>query len=243
MHTTVHDHLDDLQAADWNALTGSDNPFLRHEFLAALERHRCAAPETGWMPRHITCTRDGALVGAMPCYLKDHSWGEFVFDFAWADAYERYGRRYYPKLVCAVPYTPATGPRLLIHQEADREAVAQALIGEAMDLATEEGLSSAHWLFPSPAQHPHFAEAGLSRRLGCQFHWHNRGYTDFDHFLSAFSSKKRKNVNRERRQARETGIEIRTLHGCRDRAVDVDGLSRLLPRHVLPPRQHAHVVA
>ena len=213
MHTTVHDHLDELQAADWNALTGADNPFLRHEFLGALERHRCAAPETGWMPRHITCSQDGALVGAMPCYLKEHSWGEFVFDFAWADAYERYGRRYYPKLVCAVPYTPATGPRLLTHPESDREAVAQALIGAATDLATVEGLSSAHWLFPFPPQHRHFAQAGLSQRLGCQFHWHNHGYTDFDHFLAAFSSKKRKNVNRERRLARETGIEIHILHG------------------------------
>lgn len=189
------------------------NPFLSHEFLAALEHHGCVGPRYGWLPRHIS-VRDGqGLVGAMPLYLKDNSYGEFVFDFAWAEAYARQGQPYYPKLVSAIPYTPATGQRLLLAGGRDPEALTEGFVARSVSLAEELGVSSVHWLFLTPAQNERLKVLGLMERLGYQFHWRNRSYGDFEAFLAALSSKRRKNIRRERRLVHEAGIRLELLHG------------------------------
>lgn len=213
MHVEVLSSLDEISASAWNGLHGTDNPFLRHEFLCALERHGCVTPETGWHPRHMLLYDGDRLLAATPAYLKTDSWGEFVFDWAWASAYERAGRPYYPKLISAVPYTPATGPRLLLAADADPALAARTLVAAGRQLCRKMDLSSMHWLFPDPEQASALAAAGLSTRVGCQFHWRNRGYADFDDFLATFSSKKRKNVRRERRQAREQGLTFSIVPG------------------------------
>ena len=213
MKLQVHEDIDEIPAGDWDRLAG-DNPFLRHAFLAALEHSGSVGGERGWLPQHLSC-RDasGTLVGALPLYLKSHSYGEFVFDWAWAEAYQRAGRAYYPKLVAAVPFSPVPGPRLLILEGADRDAVAGELIERARALAAEHRASSIHCLFPLEEELPAWTARGFLLRRDCQFHWHNRGYRDFDAFLAGFTAEKRKKVKRERRRIAEAGIEIRALGG------------------------------
>ncbi len=213
MEISVIPHLDDIPATAWNTLAGNDNPFLRHEFLVALERHGCVGRHTGWIPQHITAHHNGQLVGAAPMYLKYNSYGEFVFDWAWAEAYERNGMPYYPKLVVAVPYTPATGPRLLLAESTDQEAVASRLIEGALDHARHLQLSSLHWLFTTEHDTARLEQHGLMRRSGFQFHWRNPGYRDFSDFLSTLTAEKRKKIKQERRRVREAGIEIEILNG------------------------------
>jgi len=206
--------IDTLQADQWNAAAGTGNPFLRFEFLAALERHGCTGEQFGWLPRHLVAfDAEQRLIGAVPLYLKDNSYGEFVFDHAWADAYQRAGLPYYPKSVVAVPYTPATGPRILTAATADRGTVATQLIQLAQEWSHSENLSSLHWLFTNADDTRLLKEAGLLLRLGCQFHWFNEGYRDFEDYLSGFNSRKRKKVRRERRYVQEAGIDIRIVHG------------------------------
>ncbi len=203
--------LAEVDATEWNALAGRGRPLLCHEFLMALEESGCASPATGWDARHLLHHgADGRLDGALPLYLKHHSWGEFVFDFAWAEAHHRAGLRYYPRLVGAVPFTPATGPRLL----AASGAVRGALLEAARALAGELGLSSLHLLFPDARDRAQCAAAGMLARLDCQFHWHNAGYGAFEDFLAGFTAEKRKKVRRERRRVAEAGIECRTLSGA-----------------------------
>jgi Uncharacterized protein conserved in bacteria len=210
----VHE-LSDVAAGEWNALEGGiDNPFLRHEFLVGLERHRCVGDHWGWRPRHLVLRGDdGTLLGAVPMYLKDNSYGELVFDFAWADAYQRSGLRYYPKLVSTIPYAPITSPRLLVHPAADRAAVEQQLVAAAHELVREEGASSLHWLFPDDTQMDTLERHGFLRRTGCQYHWFNRGYESFDHYLERFTRDRRKKVQQERRRVRDAGITLEVLHG------------------------------
>jgi predicted N-acyltransferase len=215
MRITVLHNIDDVHAEEWNALVGTDNPFLKHEFLAALERRGCVGERFGWIPRHLLA-RDEAnngLVGALPMYLKENSYGEFVFDWSWADACQRMGRPYYPKLVVAIPYTPVTGPRVLTAAHADHNMVARSLVNRAIQMAMNEGLSSLHLLFTTGEQTTELEELGLLRRTGCQFHWQNPGYRDFHEFLAQLNSRKRKKISRERRHVREAGIEMRVLHG------------------------------
>lgn len=230
----VHDSIGGIDAAAWNRLAGGQL-FLRHEFLHALEATGCVAPESGWTPRFLTLHRDGELAGAMPLYLKGHSYGEYVFDWAWADAYERAGMRYFPKLLCAVPFTPVGGPRLLAATGADREL----LVAGALALARRLEVSSLHLLYPQPADRAALSAAGLMARQGVQFHWHNRGcapvadteiphaaapdsgahggeearYPDFDAFLATMNHDKRKKVKQERRKVREAGITYRWKRG------------------------------
>ncbi len=211
-------HLDTLSAipaAEWNALVPDRNPFLSHEFLSALERHHCVGERTGWLPWHVVCRNEqGQLLGAAPLYLKFNSYGEFVFDWGWAEAYRRQGLPYYPKLVGAIPYTPATSPRLLLAPELpDPNAMTQAIIDYVLEESRRHRLSSVHWLFPTPSETPYFQARGFLSRLGCQFHWQNRGYRDFQDFLDALTAKRRKNINRERRLVREAGLELRILNG------------------------------
>jgi len=207
--------IEDVTPGEWNALVDGGEPFLRHEFLAALERQGCVGGTSGWTPSHLVVhdTDTGVLAAAMPLYRKMHSWGEFVFDFAWAQAYARHGLEYYPKLVSAIPFTPAGGPRLLTRQGEDAVARRRQLLDAALDFARNEGLSSLHVLFPGRTQAQELNDAGLLLRRDCQFHWHNRGYDSFDAYLGTFTAEKRKKARRERRRVREAGVEFRTLRG------------------------------
>jgi predicted N-acyltransferase len=208
------DSISQIDAADWNSLAGEAQPFLRHEFLLALEESGCAAPRTGWTARHlIVDDAQGRPAGAMPLYRKGHSRGEFVFDFSWANAYAQHGLSYYPKLLSAVPFTPVRGPRLLLSPAADGAAMTKILIKSALDYARSEDLSSWHVLFPSEGNAESLAAAGLILRRDCQFHWYNHGYESFDAFLATFTAEKRKKAKRERRRVFEAGIEFDTLHG------------------------------
>jgi predicted N-acyltransferase len=214
MHTAVIQQIKDIPAGDWNRVAGTGNPFLRFEFLAALEQQQCVGVHYGWLPRHIAAyDEDGSLAGLLPLYLKDNSYGEFVFDWAWADAWQRAGKPYYPKLVAAIPYTPATGPRLLVHPLADRARVVGALVEAALSLTEDTGASSLHCLFTDTRDTETLVEHGFMRRTGCHFHWANRGYRSFDDFLTELTSRKRKKIRRERRHVEEAGIHMEILHG------------------------------
>ena len=209
------DSLTAIPAAEWNALVPDRNPFLSHEFLSALERRQCVGERTGWLPWHAVCHDDGGrLLGAAPLYLKLNSYGEFVFDWGWAEAYRRQGLSYYPKLVGAIPYTPATSPRLLLAPEQPSPGeTARVLIDQILEDSRRHQLSSVHWLFPVQADLEPLLERGFMPRLGCQFHWRNRGYRDFQDFLDTLTAKRRKNINRERRLVRDAGLELRVLRG------------------------------
>jgi predicted N-acyltransferase len=214
MRTAVVNQVSDIPLDDWNRVSGTGHPFLRHEFLSALEAHGCVGDAHGWWPRHIVVyDNEDRLVGLAPLYLKNNSYGEFVFDWAWADAYQRAGMPYYPKLVSSIPYTPVTGSRLLVHPASDQASVRQAIIDRALSLTTEQQASSLHWLFTNEADTALLCEAGFMRRSSCHFHWHNDHYTSFEDFLSRLSSRKRKKIRRERRHVQEAGIEIRIVHG------------------------------
>jgi predicted N-acyltransferase len=194
---------EDVAPAQWDALT-LGQPLLSHAFLSALHETGCAVPATGWRPRYLTAWSGNALVGALPLYAKTHSYGEYVFDWGWADAYRRYGRRYYPKLVAAVPFTPVPGPRLLAPDTATR----RALLDRARALVAEGGFSSLHVLFVDDVQAEEGGDAGMIVRRGLQFHWTNPGYGDFADFLAAFSHDKRKKVKQERRRLQEAGVSF-----------------------------------
>ncbi len=204
----------EIPATEWDCLLGPDhNPFLCHAFLAGLEQHGCVGERWGWLPHHVVVREQGRLLGAVPLYRKYNSYGELVFDWAWADAYQRAGERYYPKLVAAVPYSPVTGPRLLLHPTADRPGVEAALLAAVAEEAQRLAVSSVHWLFPDAADQQHLLAAGHLPRHDCQFHWHNRGYRDFDDFLDTFTAEKRKKIKRERRRVGEQGVELELLSG------------------------------
>lgn len=217
MRIKVLDHIAEVAADEWNALAGGSQPFLRHEFLNALEISGCVSAETGWQPCHLLLLDDeGATVGAMPLYLKNHSRGEFVFDWAWAAAYQRAGHDYYPKLLNAVPFTPVTGPRFLCTGAESGAAGANApalLLAGAVELAHRAQASSLHCLFPSEKDAEWMEEKGMMLRTDCQFHWKDDGYGGFPDYLKTFSSAKRKKVNRERRRVQEAGIRFEALNG------------------------------
>ncbi len=212
-HVRVHASIDELGDAQWNALNSRADPFLQHAFLSALEHNGCVGERFGWIPRHLGLWEGDRLVGAAPLYLKDNSYGEFVFDHAWADAYQRHGHAYYPKLVSAIPYTPASGRRLLLAEDRALEDASRVLLERALMLAEEEQVSSLHWLFVTEGEDALLRKRGFLPRLGCQFHWHNRGYPDFDAFLAALTAKRRKEIRRERRKVREAGVRFRVLRG------------------------------
>ena len=199
----VVESLGGVDPQEWNALAGGQ-PFVRHEFLSALIDTGCAAAQSGWLPQFVLRHRAGALAGAMPLFAKSHSYGEYVFDWAWADAHERHGVEYYPKLLCAVPFTPVRGQRILGEGK-------QVLIEAALQLA--RGTSSLHVLFPREHEAELLAARGLMLRRTVQFHWTNEGYADFDAFLAALSHGKRKNIRQERRRVREAGVTLRWLEG------------------------------
>jgi predicted N-acyltransferase len=206
-----------VAAADWDACANPDpaayNPFVSHAFFAALESSGCATARAGWGPRHLLARRDGALIGIVPCYLKAHSQGEYVFDHGWADAYERAGGRYYPKLQASVPFTPATGPRLLVRAGEDRDGVRAALAQGLVALCDTLEASSVHVTFAREDEWQILAKAGFLQRTDQQFHWQNEGYGSFDDFLGSLASRHRKSIKRERRDALAPGITIAHLTG------------------------------
>ncbi len=205
--------IDALPAAQWNALTGTQCPFLRHEFLAALEHTGCTGAGTGWTTAHLALFDGAQLVAAAPAYRKAHSWGEFVFDFSWAQAHERSGLRYYPKLLCAVPFSPVNSARLLLDRLRPADALRGQLIAALVARCAEQKLSSAHALFISEAERAAFADRNWLLRSAVQFHWHNAGYADFETYLATFRAEKRKQMRRERRRCEEAGVHFLTLHG------------------------------
>jgi uncharacterized protein len=205
--------IDALPAAQWNALAGTQCPFLRHEFLAALEHSGCVDARNGWTPAHLALFADGQLIAAAPAYNKTHSWGEFVFDFAWAQAYERNGLAYYPKLICAVPFSPINAPRLLLDPRRDAGPLRAQLIAALRARCVARELSSTHALFISEEERAAFAQDGWLQRSAVQFHWHNAGFADFDSWLTSFRADKRKQIRRERRRCAEEGITFLTVHG------------------------------
>jgi predicted N-acyltransferase len=213
LKVAVHDSISSIAREDWNALAGDDYPFLRHAFLELAEHTGSVSPDAGWTPRHLTLHDGGKLRAAMPLYEKSHSWGEFVFDWAWAHAYEQAGLDYYPKLVSAIPFTPAPSNRILQADHGDHESV-QVLLSAAIKLANDTGCSSLHVLFPTSDEVSLLQDAGFLVRKDCQFHWHNRGYRKFDDFLATFTSAKRKKAKRDRRRVAENGIRFRRLRGA-----------------------------
>lgn len=206
--------IESLPAAQWNALSLQGNPFVRHEFLLALERAGCVGGASGWLPDHLVLEGDGGrLLGAVPLYRKQHSWGEFVFDWSWARAYEQAGMRYYPKLVSMPPFTPATGPRLLVAPDAPPDARTR-LSQELLIHARSQRMSSAHLLFVTDEDRAALGQQAFMWRKDCQFHWRNRGYRSFDEFIATFRADKRKKALRERRRVQESGVTFRTLTGA-----------------------------
>lgn len=216
MYARIAHSFHEVSADDWNALALHGNPFLRHEFFTALEDSGATQRATGWEPQPLLLWDDGdaaRLVGAVPLFRKHHSYGEYVFDWAWADAYARAGLAYYPKLVAGVPFTPVGGARLLIHPEAPQEDVATHLIRAALDHANSSGVSSLHWLFTSATDTERLAAHDQLIRNGYQFHWENAGYRQFDDFLAGLSAQKRKKIKRERRFVREAGVQMDIVCG------------------------------
>lgn len=208
MKLQVVSSLQDVDPASWNRLAGND-PFLQHAFLHALHETGCACPDTGWAPQYLLLHDGNTLAGAMPLYLKNHSYGEYVFDWAWADAYHRHGLDYYPKLLAAIPFTPVVGARLLVREPEHRDLLAAG----ALELAQQTQTASLHVLFPAAADLECLSRHGFMLRQGRQFHWHNQGYADFDDFLARLSHDKRKKIRQERRRVREAGISFRWLEG------------------------------
>ncbi|MGI9406217.1 MAG: GNAT family N-acetyltransferase [Hyphomicrobiaceae bacterium] len=210
---SIESSIASIDAADWDACANPDpatyNPFLSHAFLNALEESGCVDATTGWLPQHLVLSDDGGAVnGVMPCYLKSHSQGEYIFDHGWADAYERAGGRYYPKLLSAVPFTPVTGRRFLVPDVPDAQDRARMLLAAAVQLTEQHDVSSFHANFVTEDEWTRLGKMGLLQRTDQQFHWQNDGYDTFDDFLDALASRKRKAIRRERRQALENDISI-----------------------------------
>ena len=232
IHARVLEDLSRVAAADWNRLAGG-NPMLSHEFFHALHQSGCASTKSGWQPQFLTLWEEAAPPGArapqrlraaMPLYLKSHSYGEYVFDWAWAEAYQRHGLAYYPKLLAAIPFSPVSGPRLLAAADADRTALVQAALALARDT------SSLHVLFPQPAEAALLQAAGMLLRSGVQFHWTNQGFGSFDEFLAQLSRDKRKKIRQERRRVRDAGVSFRRLCGGEIREDDCIFFARCYKR-------------
>jgi hypothetical protein len=210
---TIHHSFNEIMANDWNALIPSDSPILRHEFLSAFETSGCVIQNTGWEPHHLGLYDAGTLVAAAPCYLKYHSYGEYIFDWDWARAYQRARIAYYPKLLLAIPFTPISGRRLLTHPNVDRQLAGSVISAAVLQLAKDTSASSIHSLFTTASDNELLKTAGFIQRRGNQFHWENHDYENFTDFLSALNSKRRKNILRERRTIEENHISFRWLSG------------------------------
>ncbi|CAH2070356.1 unnamed protein product [Thlaspi arvense] len=217
---SVVSSISKIQPSEWDACAldssqpESYNPFLTHGFLSSLEETGCAIRETGWLPLHIVAKDESEnVLGVSPLYLKSHSYGEFVFDHSWADAYRSFGGRYYPKLQCCVPFTPVSGPRILVHDGPCKDQVFDAIVSAMTELAAKLQVSSLHITFPSGAEWNKLKEKGFSQRIGMQYHWKNRGYKNFDEFLMDMKQSKRKNIRQERKKIGTQNLKMRRLRG------------------------------
>ena len=217
MNITFLHSITDISATDWDALFDTDYPFIQHAFLSALEHSGCTQKATGWEPQHIVVYQAGNVIAAMPCFLKTHSYGEYVFDWAWADAYHQHGLHYYPKLLSAIPFTPSTGPRLAFNKSTQSEhqqlAVITAIDQAIRDKFISSKLSSWHILFPTSALSSLLDRSEWKQRIGIQYHWFNKHYDSFEGFINSFKSRKRKTVRKERQAVIEQGILLSTVIG------------------------------
>ena len=213
MDVRVLDAINQCTPSQWDTLFDTKYPFLRHSFLSLLESSGSVCAGTGWEPKHILLEQDGQPIAAMPLYLKHHSWGEYVFDHSWADAYHDHGLAYYPKLVTAIPFTPATGPRIGLAPGIDSKILIPQLLETTQNLAKQWGASSWHLLFPEPELALALKTQKVMQRTGVQYHWNNANYGNFDDFIDTFSSRKRKNILRERRTAHQS-LQIKRLVGA-----------------------------
>ena len=209
----IYDRIADISSIDWNACAGLDNPFVQHAFLNALEISGSVTPETGWLAQHVLVKdEEGNPTACAPLYLKNHSYGEYIFDWGWADAFQRAGGAYYPKLQAAIPFTPATGPRLLVKQGASDEYFG-ILVSAMLKIAKQHGVSSLHLTFLTKEEWKRLGNLSFMQRTSSQFHWENKNYRDFDDFLDSLISRKRKSIKKERRRVYEEGIELFCLTG------------------------------
>ncbi len=225
LHIEVVPGLDHVDALQWDRLVEPDNPFMEHRFLYALESSGSVGKAAGWAPCHILVTRDGELVGAAPLYLKSHSYGEYIFDWGWANAADRAGLDYYPKLVCAVPFTPASGRRLLLVDGFDNGPILGALIAGMREMATRTQSSSIHILFCTEHERAALEAHEFLPRLTYQFHWTNSGpWGSFDEYLKSFRASARRKVNKERREATASGLDIRLITGSSMSDAEVDAM-------------------
>ncbi len=208
-------HIGDIDAVLWDACAGDVDPFVSHAFLLALEESGSAVADEGWLPQHLV-VEDGAggVLACAPLYVKGHSYGEYVFDWSWASAFQRAGHSYYPKLQCCVPFTPAGGPRLLVHEKGDRDPLKRVLVTAMLELAERHKVSGLHITFCEESEQSLAVELGLLPRVGVQYHWHNQGYASFDEFLGATLGRKRKAIKKERKRAHDAGLTIRRLTGA-----------------------------
>ncbi len=221
--------IESVNSADWDALEHAPSPFLEHGFLTALERSGSIGASAGWDPVYLLAELEGDLVGAVAAFVKTHSYGEYIFDWGWARASERAGLRYYPKLVIAAPVTPATGRRILLSPSLSperRELVAKTLVAAVKEVADQARCSSIHWLFCTEEEQALLEDMGFASRLTYQFHWHNRGYEDFDGFLGELASRKRKNLRKERKKAHANVDELRFVSGAQLEPEDVAAMDR-----------------
>jgi len=209
----ITSRISEVDSEQWDACAGPDNPFVSHAFLDILEQSGSACVESGWLPQHLLLKNgSGQLIGAVPCYLKNHSYGEYVFDWGWADAFERAGGKYYPKLQISIPFSPVTGPRLLVRPGADANKTRGILIAGLRKLANQHQVSSLHVTFCQKEERDLLEGQNFLKRLGKQFHWHNRGYEKFDDFLGVLNSRKRKSIRKERHLANQAA-QIHVLSG------------------------------
>ena len=229
MQIEICNQLQQIDPEQWNALVQDNNPFLRHEFLSALETHQCVGEHFGWLPRHIAIYQQDELVAAMPLYEKYNSYGEFVFDNAWANAWHQHGLQYFPKLVSAIPYTPATGQRMLVKSELQQSHY-PVLLNVIEQVAEKVDASGAHILFPETEQLQWLQANELMIRHDCQYHWHNQSYQSFDDFLSRLSSRKRKNIVKERQSVKQSGVTLRRLNGYEASDDDWKNMARFYER-------------
>ncbi len=231
--------IDDVDGIQWDSLVKNNYPFLKSKFLGAMERNGCVGEDAGWIPRHLCYFQDAVLQAALPLYEKHNSWGEFVFDYAWADAYQRYGMPYYPKLLNAIPFTPATGQRMLMKNTAspaDSVQLTQSLIAGAKTFVRQGEYSGVHCLFPDQADFTEMNIGGAVSRNDCQFHWHNQNYRNFDAFLDLLKSRKRKKIRQERRKVIDAGIEIKWLNG--DQTSELDWMNFVRLYHQVYDRKY-----
>ena len=242
MLVKIYQSLLDIPAKQWDRVNIDDNPFTSYAFLSSLEESASIGNKTGWLPRYLVMhDESGNLAGALPMYEKHHSWGEYVFDWAWANAWQQCGLAYYPKLIVAVPFSPVSGQRILIADGYEKEQVINGLHQAAIDFAKEASYSSLHYLFPTSDECSYLQQQGLQIRHDVQFHWDNRDYQGFQEFLSTMSSRKRKKIARERRRVSEHGIEFNVISGQEISAVNMQNMYEFYLSTIMAHGSHAYL--